>query len=321
MRSLISLGTYSGCPLCYEMPRSSLKGEVNKNGATYKNFEDIMVRQQTAQLKTSPADIDGVYAWRALREAGFVMTSPHCHAYFELFYVESGACSFFIDNNMYDLHAGDFLLIPPDVFHYTRYPYGDCRRCNIFFRACDVDESVARTMPGQAEFFKEIRIFQLPEGYREQMEELFARMVTERKIGDERSAPMLKALLQMMFLLCGRECTFLESLPEDIHTTDREIVRAAQFIGSRYMDDISAEDIAAAAGYSPNYLSRKFREAAGISVHEYLVFIRLQHAALELVSTADSVTDIALRCGFSNGNYFKDAFKKKYGVTPTKYRK
>ena len=56
-------------------------------------------------------------------------------------------------------------------------------------------------------------------------------------------------------------------------------------------------------------------------MHEYLTFIRLQRAALELVSTADSVTEIALRCGFSDGNYFKDAFKKKYGVTPSKYRK
>ena len=84
---------------------------------------------------------------------------------------------------------------------------------------------------------------------------------------------------------------------------------------------ISAADIAKAAGYSPNYLSRRFREAAGIGVHEYLMFIRLQRAALELVSTDDSVTEIALRCGFSDGNYFKDAFKKKYGVTPSKYRK
>ena len=112
-----------------------------------------------------------------------------------------------------------------------------------------------------------------------------------------------------------------QELPADIHTTDRQIVKAAQFIGRNYMDDISAADIAAAAGYSPNYLSRKFREAAGIGVHEYLMFIRLQRAALELVSTDDSVTEIALRCGFSDGNYFKDAFKKKYGGTPSKYRK
>ena len=265
--------------------------------------------------------INKIFCWRETREKGFLMRAPHCHPYFELFYVESGACSFFIENNVYDLHEGDFLLIPPQVFHYTRYPFGTCRRCNIFFGENDMRECVKAALPGGGEFFKGIRIFQVPEAYRVQIAELLARMEREVKIDDGIAEHMLRAQLEELFLLCARECAFLQELPADIHTTDRQIVQAAQFIGRNYMDDISAADIAAAAGYSPNYLSRKFREAAGIGVHEYLTFIRLQRAALELVSTADSVTEIALRCGFSDGNYFKDAFKKKYGVTPSKYRK
>ena len=272
-------------------------------------------------LKMTGATLDKIFAWRELREEGFVMPSPHCHTFFELFYVESGACSFFIGNNVYDLHEGDFMLIPPQVFHYTRYPYGACRRCNVFFRAGDVGERVKEALPQGEKFFGQIRIFQVPEAYRGQIAELIAGMAREEKICDSLSGPILETLLQQLFLLCCRECTFLEDMPEDIHTTDREIVLAAQFRGQHYMDDISAADIAKAAGYSPNYLSRRFREAAGIGVHEYLMFIRLQRAALELVSTDDSVTEIALRCGFSDGNYFKDAFKKKYGVTPSKYRK
>ena len=55
-------------------------------------------------------------------------------------------------------------------------------------------------------------------------------------------------------------------------------------------------------------------------VHEYLVLLRLKSAALELLSTQDSITEIALRNGFSDSNYFKDAFKKMYGVSPRAYR-
>ena len=113
----------------------------------------------------------------------------------------------------------------------------------------------------------------------------------------------------------------MQEIPEHIHTTDSQIVQAARFISSHYTEHISAEDIAAAAGYSPNYLSVKFRKAVGIGIHEYLMFIRLQAAALELVTTDDSITEIAFRCGFSDSNYFKDAFKKKYGVSPREYRK
>ena len=87
------------------------------------------------------------------------------------------------------------------------------------------------------------------------------------------------------------------------------------------MYPITTADVARAVNFSPNYLSRRFRAEAGIGLHEYIVFVRLHHAAQELLSTTDSITAIALRCGFSDSNYFKDSFKKKYGVTPRSYRK
>ncbi|MDE5801532.1 MAG: AraC family transcriptional regulator [Lachnospiraceae bacterium] len=265
--------------------------------------------------------IDRIYAEGEVKKAGYVMPSHHCHPYFELFYIESGACRFFIENNMHDMHSGDFMLIPPQVLHYTRYSFGDCKRNIVFFREDDVWESVKQLLPQQTEFFSEMRIFQVPEAHREQIAALLLRMVKEEKIGDKRSSLMLQTLLQELFLLCSRECRFPQDMPVHIHTTDQQIVQAAQFISSHYPESITMADIAQAAGYSPNYLSRKFREAAGIGVHEYLVFIRLQHAALELITTDDSITEIALRCGFSDSNYFKDAFKKRYGVTPRAYRK
>lgn len=265
--------------------------------------------------------IDRIYAEGEIKKAGYVMPSHHCHPYFELFYIESGACRFFIENNIYDMHSGDFMLIPPQVLHYTRYSFGDCKRNIVFFREDDVWESVKQLLPQQTDFFSEMRIFQVPEAHREQIAALLLRMVKEEKIGDKRSSLMLQTLLQELFLLCSRECRFPQDMPVHIHTTDQQIVQAAQFISSHYPESITMVDIAQAAGYSPNYLSRKFREAAGIGVHEYLVFIRLQHAALELITTDDSITEIALRCGFSDSNYFKDAFKKRYGVTPRAYRK
>ena len=278
-----------------------------------------MEADNTTRFSDRP--ISRVFAQTRLNEKGFTMLSPHCHPYFELFYVGGGACSFFIENNVFELGEGDFMLILPGVFHYTRYTKSSCLRSNIFFRMDDIDEKVAAVMPEGANFFDDTRIFQAPEAFGEQFNGLIARMVREQRIDDVRSGIMERVLLQELFLLCSRECRFLDGLPEQIHTTDSPIVRAAQFITDHYADDITIPDIAAAAGYSPNYLSRKFREAAGVGLHEYLSFIRLQRAALELVSTDDTITDIALRCGFSDGNYFKDAFKKKYGVTPREYRK
>ena len=256
-----------------------------------------------------------------LREEGFVMSSHHCHSFYEIYYVDRGNCRFMVENNIYDLRQGDFLLIPPDILHYTRYLDGPCKKYGIYFRSDDISPQVSAAMPGGSSFFQETRIFQLPDAHHYQAELLLDRMLTEEKIEDSRTEAMLYLQLQELLLFCSRNCSFLQDIPANIRTTDRQIVLAARYISDHYMEPISAADIASAAGFSPNYLSKRFREAAGIGVHEYLMFVRLQHAALDLVSTNDSITEIALRSGFSDSNYFKDAFKKKYGITPSAYRK
>ena len=142
----------------------------------------------------------------------------------------------------------------------------------------------------------------------------------EALIEDELSAPLLYFQLQELLLFCVRVCNFLQEMPARIQTTNRQVLEAARFISQNYMRPITTAEIAQAAGYSPNYLTREFREKTGIGIHEYLVFIRLQQAAMELLSTNDTITQVALRCGFSDGNYFKDVFKKKFGITPREYR-
>ncbi len=273
------------------------------------------------EIRSVGGEITRVHADRKKREAGCVMHAHHCHPYFELAYIEHGSCRYFIDDTMFDLHDGDFLLIPPQVLHFTRYLFGSCLRCGAYFRREDLSDELVSHFDGGAAFFSQMRLFQAPSGIRREISRLMAGMADEEQTPDERSALMLRLRLQELLLLCSRVCLLLKDSPADIHTTDRQVLSAARFINEHFRQQISAADIASASGFSPNYLSRKFREAAGIGVHDYLVFIRLRSAAFDLLSTDDSVTDIALRSGFSDSNYFKDAFKKKYGVTPREYRK
>ena len=273
------------------------------------------------EVRTVSGEITRVHADRQTREAGCVMSTHHCHPYFELGYIEHGSCRYFIDDTMYDLHDGDFLLIPPQVLHFTRYLFGSCLRCGVYFRREDLNCELVSFFENGEDFLSQMRIWQAPPDYRREIGRLTACMAEEERSPDERSGLMLRLRLQELLLLCSRVCQLLKDSPADIHTTDRQVLSAARFINEHFRQQISAAEIAAASGFSPNYLSRKFREAAGIGVHDYLVFIRLRSAAFELLSTDDSVTDIALRSGFSDSNYFKDAFKKKYGVTPREYRK
>ena len=273
------------------------------------------------EIRTSTGEITRVHVDRRTRDAGYLMGSHHCHPYYELSYIEHGSCRFFIEDTMYDLHDGDFLLIPPHMFHYTRYLFGSCLRCGIYFRYEDLGTELLSFLPGEKDFFSQLCVFQAPSAHRRELAGLIARMSAEEERFDERSPLMLRLRLRELLLQCSRVCVYLAESPASIHTTDRQVLQAARFINEHFRQPISSGDIAAAAGFSPNYLSRKFREAAGLGVHDYLVFIRLRNAAFELLTTDDSVTDIALRNGFSDSNYFKDVFKKKYSMTPREYRK
>lgn len=273
------------------------------------------------EKRTSSGEISRIHVDRQTRDPSHVMRSHHCHPYYELTYIEHGSCRFFIEDTMYDLHDGDFLLIPPQLLHYSRYLFGSCLRCGIYFRDADLDAELLPFLAEDADDLLRMRIFQASPASRRQFSFLIGRMAAEEQNFDERSPLMLRIKLNELLLLCTRVCTLLTESPANIHTTDRQVLAAARYINEHFRQQISAADIAAAAGFSPNYLSRKFREAAGIGVHDYLVFIRLRNAAFELISTDDSVTDIALRSGFSDSNYFKDVFKKKYGITPREYRK
>ena len=267
------------------------------------------------------AGTEGIHAESRVRDSSFVMTGSHCHTCFELFYVENGECRFLIDDHIFDLHTGDFILVPPMSLHYTRYVFGVCKRTVILFRLEDVSEEIRQHLPQGDAFFTHSSIFQVPEAYRNQIQNSLRQMISEEKINDDRSHLIRKLVLQGVLLLCSRVCIFPSKPPVEIHTTDYQLLQAANYINAHYMNPLSTSEVAQAVGFSPNYLSRKFRTAAGIGLHEYIVFVRLHHAAEELISTNDSITTIALRCGYSDSNYFKDSFKKKYGVTPRAYRK
>ena len=75
------------------------------------------------------------------------------------------------------------------------------------------------------------------------------------------------------------------------------------------------------AGMRDTYFSRRFKEVTGLGFREYLLNVRIQHSMQMLLKSELSVTQIATACGFSDGNYFGDIFKKITGKSPREFRK
>jgi AraC family transcriptional regulator len=74
------------------------------------------------------------------------------------------------------------------------------------------------------------------------------------------------------------------------------------------------------AGLSAFHLHRVFSAAAGETPKQFTLRLRLGRAAAMLLTTGDSVLDIALACGFQSHEAFCRAFRKRFGITPSAYR-
>lgn len=88
-----------------------------------------------------------------------------------------------------------------------------------------------------------------------------------------------------------------------------------------YMHGISLEDIAKRSGYTPSYIIRLFKEMTNLTPLQYLYELRMDAATCYLCSTTMSVQQIAETVGFPNIHYFSRMFKKKFGESPTEWKK
>lgn len=87
-----------------------------------------------------------------------------------------------------------------------------------------------------------------------------------------------------------------------------------------YTGDLTLEEVAQIFDYSPNYLSRMFQKYAGITFKSYIQSVRLGYAVKDLEDGRYSITEVALKNGFSGSKALARAFQKKYGMLPSKYR-
>ena len=93
------------------------------------------------------------------------------------------------------------------------------------------------------------------------------------------------------------------------------------YIEQYYSQKINFRDLAALAGYSPDYFRHIFKQTYGTSPQEYLIKTRLEQARNMLQSTRLSCTQISASCGFSNSGQMSVMIKREYGMSPLELRK
>jgi AraC-like DNA-binding protein len=104
-------------------------------------------------------------------------------------------------------------------------------------------------------------------------------------------------------------------------TTDsRRVQKVKEYIDSHYREEIRLQTLASLVSMTSTAFSRFFKLRTNKSISEYIIDIRLGHAARLLADSTMAVVEICYHCGFNNISNFNRIFKKRKGCTPTEFR-
>ena len=249
----------------------------------------------------------------------------HFHPYYEIGYLLNGKRNMTINQNIYAMEKGDIVLVNKGALHKgsnatTPGEYIDW--ISLYFR----EEYLApfkQALGNDAivKCFEDNAVIKIPAKRREYVGELFLKMLYEYGNIDELSHMLLTTYFSEFMALLIRYSKNIDSEPAKLNPDDEYIADAAQYLFANYSKNITLDHIAYKYNMSKSSFSKKFKSLIGCGFKEYLISIRIREACKRLVETDDSITDIALECGFSDSNYFGDAFKKIKGMSPNQYRK
>jgi AraC family transcriptional regulator len=140
------------------------------------------------------------------------------------------------------------------------------------------------------------------------------RLAGELRCRDVSSAIALEGLALELLARADRATLSETGRPQAWVKTVEELLDAAT------PHAVTLQELGAAVGRHPAQVARAFRRAYGVSVAEYVRWLRLEWATAAVASTDDPLARIALDAGFADQSHFTRCFRRHHGTTPGRYR-
>ncbi len=239
------------------------------------------------------------------------MHSHHYHSFFELYYLISGKCNFFIDDKTYEVIEGDVVLIPAGVIHKTNYGMEEHARIVIECSPHFLPEKVKAGLGAMPYIYRNSIASR-------EVYSILKKIEAEQYTSDEFTIDALSSLMKLLFFSILRNKNNVGVSESKNHMVER----VATYIKANYSTDISLSAMAKEHFVSPEHLSRTFKRETGFGFNEFITLVRLQQAENMLKARdGKSISEIAYSCGFNDSNYFSDKFKRAYGISPLAFSK
>lgn len=263
-----------------------------------------------------------IYVDRQLKCSDYAM--PSLEAAFDHYaigFLVSGDRKFFSYETIQIAHAGNVGICRPNIFH-QNLPLSDAPydRYLIKFRP-EVIKPVLDLI-GENNFHKICMHYldfspEIIPVLQQQCDD----MLQEYQKNSKYAQFILQGMLQRFILTIFTEHLPFQDTVLELNNYDSRIHDALIYLEKNLAYSPSLEETAKNAALSPSHFSRLFKEVTGYSFTDYVTSIRIQHAQILLAQTKLSISEIAAKVGFSNGNYLCSVFKNKLKCSPSAFRK
>lgn len=254
--------------------------------------------------------------------------APHYHEYIELLYPVRGDYQVNLNGEIFDMPENSMFIINSGEPHATF-----ARSCDrslfcikfmpqVLYSSEQTVTELEQTVPYVFENAGQKRVFFKDELVSTVVPQTFGNIIkenAERRFGYELTIRSDVLKIFAWIIRYWHENTSEQGI--EISRKEASVMAGVR----RYVEDnlLDATLTLAAknCGLSYSYLSRTFKKAAKMSFCDYVNLARV-NASMKLLATTDqSITDIALNCGFSSTSYYIYTFKKLKNISPNKFRK
>lgn len=255
----------------------------------------------------------------------------HGHHFFELVYITGGTVEHNLNGNVGVLREGDYFIMDYGSVHCYQNSR-DCTLINCLFLPELVDETLAGCRRFDEllrvcliRYYKQYygqtpvnRIFKDEDG---RILELMLRMQAEYEKKDMGYAEILRSKLLEILILTMRKIMSEQNVDYGKCAESSAVQDAIRYLKKHYCDKSVISRYCEEAHYSPQYISRRFKQETGLTALQYLQKLRIEKCC-ELLRGSDlSVQEIAHKTGYDDMKFFHKIFRRMLHMSPGEYRK
>ena len=274
----------------------------------------LLLTQQTNTLKygaLSPFELSVTY--NNFKYIPIEKEPPlHIHDVFEIYLNLSGDVSFIVENRTYPISRGNLIITKPYEYHHCIYHDNkEHEHYCLQFSGREDDALLASLFDRKK---GENNHIVLDNMLITSIIKHFDKLLNMDKGSEiDKHYHFIRILQIIENNISPDELEFLENIPEKL----KEVL---DIIAIRFAEPITIASLASDIFVSVNTLERYFKRYLNITPGEYIKRKRLSAAMLALNDNA-SISQVAMRCGFSDTSNFIQIFKRTFGQTPYQYLK